>query len=62
MSNLKEINDDILKEWLDFREETAFCKRSTQWKKYCICFETSFIKILRTIFYIEFKNIIEIDL
>ena len=27
MINFREVNeDDILKEWLEFREETAFCK------------------------------------
>lgn len=36
MINFKEVNeDDILKEWLEFREETAFCEMSPQDKKYC---------------------------
>ena len=40
MINFREVNeDDILKEWLEFREETAFCEMSPQDKKYCICFE-----------------------
>ena len=39
MSNLREVNDDILKDWLDFREETTFCEMSPQDKKYCICFD-----------------------
>ena len=25
MKNLREVNDDILKEWLEFREETILC-------------------------------------
>ena len=34
MINFREVNeDDILKEWLEFREETAFCEMSPQDKK-----------------------------
>ena len=33
MNNFREVNDDILKEWLEFREETAFCEISPQDKK-----------------------------
>ena len=25
MNNFREVNDDIIKEWLEFREETTFC-------------------------------------
>ena len=25
MKNFREVNDDILKEWLEFREENNFC-------------------------------------
>jgi hypothetical protein len=39
MNNFREVNDDIIKEWLEFREETAFCNMSPQDKKYCIYFE-----------------------
>ena len=29
MNNFREVNEnDILKEWLEFREETAFCEMS----------------------------------
>lgn len=50
MVNFREVNeDDILKEWLDFREETAFCEMSPQDKKYCICFEEISDKILKSI-------------
>ena len=39
MMNFREVNEnDILKEWLEFREETAFCEMSLQDKKYCIYF------------------------
>ena len=30
MNNFREVNDDIIKEWLEFREETAFCNMTPQ--------------------------------
>lgn len=39
MNNLREVKDDLLKEWIEFREETAFCEMTSQDKNYCICFE-----------------------
>lgn len=39
MKNLREVKDDLLKEWIEFREETAFCEMTPQDKKYCIYFE-----------------------
>ena len=35
MKNLREVKDDLLKEWLEFREETAFCEMTPQDKKLC---------------------------
>ena len=49
MSNLREVNNDILKDWLDFREETIFCEMSPQDKKYCICFDEISEKILKNV-------------
>ena len=50
MINFREVNeDDILKEWLEFREETAFCEMSPQDKKYCIYFEEIAEKILKNV-------------
>ena len=50
MINFREVNeDDILKEWLEFREETAFCEMSPQDKKYCICFDDISEKILKNV-------------
>ena len=50
MINFREVNeDDILKEWLEFREETAFCEMSPQDKKYCICFDEISEKILKNV-------------
>ena len=39
MNNFREVNNDIIKEWLEFREETAFCNMTPQDKKYCIYFD-----------------------
>ena len=50
MINFREVNDDdILKEWLEFREETAFYEMSPQDKKYCICFDEIAEKILKNV-------------
>ena len=50
MINFREVNeDDILKEWLEFREETAFCEMSPQDKKYCIYFDEIAEKILKNV-------------
>lgn len=32
MKNLREVKDDLLKEWIEFREETAFCEMSPKTK------------------------------
>ena len=34
MNKLREVKDDLLKEWIEFREETAFCEMTPQDKKY----------------------------
>ena len=49
MSNLREVNADILKDWLDFRDEITFCEMSRQDKKYCICFDEISEKILKNV-------------
>ena len=30
MNNFREVTDDIIKEWLEFREETSFCEMSPE--------------------------------
>lgn len=30
MKNLREVKDDLLKEWIEFREETACCEMTPQ--------------------------------
>ena len=49
MNNLREVKDDLLKEWIDFREETAFCEMTPQDKKYCIDFDEISEKILKNV-------------
>ena len=49
MNNFREVNDDIIKEWLEFREETAFCNMTPQDKKYCINFDELAEKILNNV-------------
>ena len=49
MNNFREVNDDIIKEWLEFREETAFCNMTPQNKKYCIYFDELAEKILNNV-------------
>lgn len=49
MSNLRQVNDDILKDWLDFREDTIASLTSTEDKKHFICFEEICEKILKNV-------------
>ena len=49
MKNLREVKDDLLKEWIEFREETAFCQMTPQDKKYCIYFDEIAEKILKNV-------------
>lgn len=49
MSNLREVNDDILKDWLDFREDTIASIASAEDKKHFICFEEIAERILRNV-------------
>ena len=49
MNNFREVNNDIIKDWLEFREETAFCNMTPQDKKYCIYFDELAEKILNNV-------------
>ena len=49
MNNLREVNDDILKDWLEFREETFLCQLSNKDYKYSLNFDKFCEKILRNI-------------
>ena len=50
MINFREVNEnDILKEWLEFREKTTFCEMSSEDKKYGLYFEETAEKILKNV-------------
>ena len=49
MKNLREVKEDLLKEWLEFRDETVFCKMTPKDKKYCIYFDEISEKILKNV-------------
>ena len=49
MNKLREVKDDLLKEWIEFREETAFCEMTPQDKKYSIDFDEISEKILKNV-------------
>ena len=47
MKNLREVNDDILKEWLEFREETILCYLNEEDKKHGLFIDEISEKIRR---------------
>ena len=49
MKNLREVNNDILKDWLEFREETLCCTLSAEDKKHFVYFDEISDKILNSI-------------
>ena len=49
MSNFREVNNDILKEWFDFREETYFCTTNDEDKKYEINLKEIGDRILKNV-------------
>lgn len=49
MSNLRNVNDDLLKEWFKFREETCFCVTDEEDKKHKICLEEIGERILKNV-------------
>ena len=49
MKNLREVKEDLLKEWLEFRDETVFCEMTPKDKKYCIYFDEISEKILKNV-------------
>ena len=48
MNNLREVKDDILKDWIEFREENL-TSMSEEDKKHFICFEEISKRILNSI-------------
>ncbi len=49
MNSLREVNDDILKDWLEFREETLLCTLSTEDKKHFVYFDDISERILKNV-------------
>lgn len=49
MSNLREVNDDILKDWLDFREDTIASLTCAEDKKHFIYFDEISERILKNV-------------
>ena len=49
MNNFREVNDDILKEWLSFREETISGRLTKEDKKHYINFDEIAENILRNV-------------
>lgn len=49
MNNFRNVNDDILKDWLDFRDQKVFCELSKQDKEHNICFDEFCERILRNV-------------
>ena len=49
MSNLREVNDDILKDWLDFREDEIGALTCTEDKKHWIYFDEISERILKNV-------------
>lgn len=49
MKNLREVNDDILKDWLLFREDTISSLKSEEDKKHWIYFDEIAQNILRNV-------------
>lgn len=49
MSNLREVNDDILKDWLDFRENSIASLDCAEDKKHWIYFDEISERILKNV-------------
>ena len=49
MKNSREVKDDLLKEWIEFREESFICVVNTEDKKHKIQFEEICNRILKNI-------------
>ena len=49
MVNFREVNDDILKEWLDYREQEVFASLTEEDKKHHIYFDEISERILKRV-------------
>ncbi len=49
MNNLREVNDDILRDWFNFRGQEVFCTLTEEDKKHFIYFDEISEKILKNV-------------
>ena len=49
MSNLRQVNEDILRDWMIFRDETISSLRTSEDRKHLICFDSICDSILKSI-------------
>ena len=49
MNNFREVNDDILKEWLEFREKLLLRYTTEEDRKHCIYFDEISANILKNV-------------
>ena len=49
MNNFREVNDDILKEWLMFREDDLASLKCDEDRKHCVYFDEISANILRNV-------------
>ena len=49
MNTFREVNDDILKDWLEFREENCLCNTTAEDKEHTIQFDDIGKKILNNV-------------
>lgn len=49
MNNLREVKNDLLKDWIDYRAETIFKTLIAEDKKYCMQYAEITEKILKNI-------------
>ena len=49
MNNLREVKNDLLKDWIDYRAETIFAILSVEHKKHCIQYDEITERILKNI-------------
>ena len=48
-NNLREVNDDLMKKWFQFREESKFCYLTEEDKKHFIKFDEISERILKNV-------------
>ena len=49
MNNFRNVNDDILRYWLSFRDETLYCTLSAEDKKHFVYFDEISESILKNV-------------